>query len=94
MYSDDNVALFDDVMGRLIEELDHSVRSEFVTQLAEIPTHRRMSFARWHWTIQSEIAGLFCLNPNGSTKTFWWKSADKGQDHGLRSRVVARSINP
>jgi uncharacterized protein (DUF2336 family) len=36
-YSDDQVALFDDVMSRLIDKIDETARAEFGLQLAEIP---------------------------------------------------------
>jgi len=35
--SDEHVALFDDVMGQLLDEIDHSARAAFGIQLAEIP---------------------------------------------------------
>jgi uncharacterized protein (DUF2336 family) len=35
--ADEHVGLFDDVMGRLLEEIDHSARAEFGVRLAEIP---------------------------------------------------------
>jgi uncharacterized protein (DUF2336 family) len=35
--ADEHVGLFDDVMGRLLDEIDHSARAEFGVRLAEIP---------------------------------------------------------
>jgi uncharacterized protein (DUF2336 family) len=35
--ADEHVGLFDDVMGRLLEEIDHAARAEFGVRLAEIP---------------------------------------------------------
>jgi len=95
-YSDENVALFDDVMGRLIEELDHSVRAEFVTQLAEIPNAPPNVIRALALDDSIEIAGPILSQSERLDEDILVESAKtKSQDHLLaisRRRTLNQSV--
>jgi len=66
-HSVEQVALFDEVMSRLLAEIETSARAAFGHRLATIPMRRPMSFARWRSTMRSRSRSRFFCIRSGLT---------------------------
>ena len=83
-FSDEHVALFDDVMSRLLDEIDHSVRAEFGNQLAEIPNAPPNIIHTLALDDSIEVAGPILSRSERLDEAFLVESAKtKSQDHLL-----------
>lgn len=82
--SDEHVALFDDVMGQLLNEIDHSARAAFGIQLAEIPNAPPKIIHALALDDSIEVAGPILSRSERLDETSLVESAKtKSQDHLL-----------
>jgi uncharacterized protein (DUF2336 family) len=91
-YTDDQVGVFDDVIGRLLEKVDRKMLSELATRLAEVdnaPTNVVRTLAR-HADLQ--VAGPLIEKSNVLTDADLAEIADKDRkDPVVLSMIAARS---
>jgi uncharacterized protein (DUF2336 family) len=95
-YSNDQVALFDDVMSRLIHEIDENARAELGLQLADIPNAPPNIIRKLSLDDSINVAGTILSRSEQLDDKFLVESAKtKSQDHLLaisRRRSLGEAV--